>query len=241
MVTLVSSAAMAGTGIGSLFNLGATNRVNARSQLEGATPSAVLNVTNTNGSASASGVSIDVPAGHAPLVVNSATKVNNLNADLLDGRSGSEFQGAVSEACPNGTAISSIAPTGAATCNSSVVLSINEHLPQGGPETATFPYEPSSLGLLYNCANTRAVVEFQSLGQSPATLTFSYASNGAAPTVGTMLIPPGSGYVLAAATQDVGQFIYYDQTSVTTISISANDEGPDGCEFYGTVDEAPRS
>ena len=56
IATLVGSAAVAGTGVGKVFNLGEDNRVNSRSQLEGATPTAVLNVTNSDRSSTASGV-----------------------------------------------------------------------------------------------------------------------------------------------------------------------------------------
>ncbi len=45
LVKLAATAAFAGTGVGKVFNLGEDNRTNARSQLEGATPSAVLKVT----------------------------------------------------------------------------------------------------------------------------------------------------------------------------------------------------
>src|SRR5271154_6684862 len=101
MATLAATAAFAGTGVGNVFNLGESNRVNARSALEGRTPSAVLHVTNSDKSGSASGVSIDVPASDPPLVVNSATKVKNLNSDLLDGRDSSQFQDATSQSYAN--------------------------------------------------------------------------------------------------------------------------------------------
>ena len=96
LATLAATAAFAGTGVGQVFNLGQENRANARSELEGKTPSAVLNVTNTDKSASASGVSIDVPSNDPPLVVNSATKVKNLNADMVDGQHVSQLQAATS-------------------------------------------------------------------------------------------------------------------------------------------------
>ena len=121
MVTLVASAAVAGTGIGQVFNLGTENRVNARSELSGDTPKAMLKVTNESSSGSATGLAIHVHAGRPPLVVNSSTKVKDLDADLLDGRDGSDFQAATSKTCAHGTAISSIAANGTTSCNSPAV------------------------------------------------------------------------------------------------------------------------
>ena len=245
MVTLVGSAAVAGTGVGKIFNLGEANRVNARTQLEGSTPSAVLNVTNTNKSASANGVSIDVPATDPPLVVNSDTKVKHLNADLLDGQDASTFQGATSKACPNGTAISSITPNGNATCNTGVVLPIDTHEPPNSAGSVDYP--PSSLRLVFSCsqAPTRTNVSFENLGAAPAELdTFMSEATGTADTeLGAYGINSNEAHAFAVlvAGEFAGQFIYFDQTTVTTVNINVIDMGTDGCDYHGTVEEAARS
>lgn len=84
-VLMAATAAVAGTGVGAVFNLGKTNRVNAQSTLRGTTASSarLLQLTNS-GSGAALGIS--VAAGKNPIVVNStAGKAKNLNADRLDG------------------------------------------------------------------------------------------------------------------------------------------------------------
>ena len=73
---------MAGTGVGGVFNLGKTNRVDATSSLTGKAPGSMLSVTN-DGSGAA--LSLSVGKGAAPFKVNSTTQVANLNASLLGG------------------------------------------------------------------------------------------------------------------------------------------------------------
>lgn len=86
---LVSGAVLAGaamvvglagagyTATGGNFILGASNSANNASTL-----------TNTSGTA----LSLNSPAGTAPLAVNRSTKVTRLNADLIDGLDASAFQ-----------------------------------------------------------------------------------------------------------------------------------------------------
>lgn len=81
-VLLAITAAANGTGIGAVFNLGRTNKVNATSTLTGTTKHPMLTVTNSGHGAA---LNLHVSAGHAPFSVNSATKVANLNASLLGG------------------------------------------------------------------------------------------------------------------------------------------------------------
>jgi hypothetical protein len=240
LVTLAATAAFAGTGVGKVFNLGEDNRVNARSQLEGSTPSAVLNVTNSDKSGSASGVSIDVPGSDPPLVVNSATKVKNFNADLLDGHTASSFQSATSKSCPNGTAIASMTPAGTTRCSSSVVLPIDDHLAPTNQASPGFAFRPSTLGLGFACTMTTASFGFGNNGTAPATLS-STAFNGSSTSIGNQSLTSTGGIVAIAAPQIVGEYIYFDQTAVATVNISAISEGEDGCEFHGTVEIALRS
>jgi hypothetical protein len=86
-----ATSALAGTGVGGVFNLGKTNTVNAASVLSGATNGAQLAVTNTSTGASAGGVRITVPAGKAPLAVSNTVKATNLDADLVDGLSANQL------------------------------------------------------------------------------------------------------------------------------------------------------
>ena len=56
MLVLVASTAVAGTGIGGIFNLGQSNTVNATSSLSGASTGAQLQVTNTGTGTGAQGI-----------------------------------------------------------------------------------------------------------------------------------------------------------------------------------------
>ena len=114
VLVLVASAAVAGTGVGGIFNLGVSNTVNGTSALSGVTPGAQLQVANTSTGATAQAITgttnsptaaaisgrnagggpaaaFSVLAGKPPFAVDSATKVNNLNADLLDGVDSAAF------------------------------------------------------------------------------------------------------------------------------------------------------
>lgn len=81
-VLLAITAAANGTGIGAVFNLGQTNKVNATSTLTGKTQHPMLTVIN---SGHGTALNLHVSSGHPPFSVNSATKVANLNASLLRG------------------------------------------------------------------------------------------------------------------------------------------------------------
>jgi hypothetical protein len=106
-LALAAATALAGTGVGGIFNLGQINSVNAQSSLRGATPARNLQITNL-GSGSALGLSVH--AGHPPMVVNSAVKVKNLNADKLDGLTSAQLQRAYTKTLvvsPRATAVTS--------------------------------------------------------------------------------------------------------------------------------------
>jgi hypothetical protein len=87
-VVMVATAAVAGTGIGGVFNLGKSNTVNAMTSLTGSTSGAQLGITN---SGAGPALSLSVASGKPPLKVNSSAKVGNLNASLLYGLPSNEF------------------------------------------------------------------------------------------------------------------------------------------------------
>jgi len=88
-IVMISASALAGTGIGGVFNLGKTNKVNAPTTLTGKINKTSLQLTN---SGSGPALGITVRAGRAPLVISAkAGKVINLNADKLDGHDASFF------------------------------------------------------------------------------------------------------------------------------------------------------
>ena len=80
--------AAAGSGVGAVFNLGETNKVNATSSLTGSTKHSMLSVTN-NGAGTA--LNLHVAKGKAPFSVNSSAQVAGLNASLLSGLAASQF------------------------------------------------------------------------------------------------------------------------------------------------------
>jgi hypothetical protein len=120
VLVLGAPAALAGSGIGGVFNLGQGNSVNAQTSLSGSTAASELRVDNTStsggygvrgSSAAASGVgvtAVNTGGGSAlqavvnnnsipPLKVNSSAKVLHLNAAMLEGHPASDFLG-----CHNG-------------------------------------------------------------------------------------------------------------------------------------------
>jgi hypothetical protein len=91
-ITVGSTAAWAGTGIGSVFNIGTVNRTNASTALEGSTNGQQFRVVNNARTGTGvSGIGIHTASNEPPLAVNSRTRVNNLNADLLDGQTSAAF------------------------------------------------------------------------------------------------------------------------------------------------------
>ena len=89
----VVSTALAGTGVGSAFNLGKTNTVSAISKLVGSVAGPSLLIDNNSTNSAATALDLQVEAGKAPMKVNRTTKVTNLNADKLDGMDAGQLQG----------------------------------------------------------------------------------------------------------------------------------------------------
>jgi hypothetical protein len=88
-IIMLATAAVAGTGIGGVFNLGKTNIVNAPSYLRGKTGGKNLQITNTG---SGGGLGITVGSGKPPIVVNSGAGVaTNLNAAKVGGLTVRQF------------------------------------------------------------------------------------------------------------------------------------------------------
>jgi hypothetical protein len=88
-LSLCTTTALAGSGVGAPFNLGTTNTVNAQSVLTGnAGSSAQLKLENTGGGPA---LALAVDSGVAPFKVNTSTKIGGLNADLLDGLDSSKL------------------------------------------------------------------------------------------------------------------------------------------------------
>jgi hypothetical protein len=94
VATLALFVALAGTGVaatGGNFILGQSNTAGAKTSLTAGFSDRALAITNMNTGSSATALGLNVAAGRPPLIVNSSTKVANLNADQLDGINSSAF------------------------------------------------------------------------------------------------------------------------------------------------------
>ena len=76
---------------GDPFKLGKTNAVNAISRLAGSVAGPSLQINNDSANASATALDLRVRPGKAPMKVNSAARVANLNSDRLDGQNSTAF------------------------------------------------------------------------------------------------------------------------------------------------------
>lgn len=85
MVVMGATVALAGTGIGGVFNLGQTNTVNQGSVLTGAETGAGLSLTNTSKAAGATALSLTAAANSPPLVISNSTQIAHLNANYVQG------------------------------------------------------------------------------------------------------------------------------------------------------------
>ena len=96
MVFGVASTALAGNGVGAVFNLGQKNTVNRLSQLVGPTAGPMFRVDN-DGTGTALDLKVGSPTANPatkatpPMTVDSQGRVTNLNADLLDGQDSTAF------------------------------------------------------------------------------------------------------------------------------------------------------
>src|SRR5436305_4382206 len=87
---LAATTAIAGSGIGGIFNLGQTNTVDETTTLTGAKAAgAQLLVQNTSTSGAVTGLSIVTPAAKPPLTVSNRTVNPNLDAQYLGGMAAS--------------------------------------------------------------------------------------------------------------------------------------------------------
>jgi hypothetical protein len=110
---ILAGSAVAGSGVGGLFNLGQSNTVNGTSALSGSTAGKQLVVANVGTATTSSALlgyargasaaatfqnagsgpalSLLAGAGQPPFTTNSGYRVTNLNADKLDGRDSTTF------------------------------------------------------------------------------------------------------------------------------------------------------
>ena len=80
---------------GDPLKLGRINAIGKVTQLVGSTNDAMLRIDNDSKGPDATALDLEVDPKKPPLETNSLTKVENLHADLLDGRSASQFANGV--------------------------------------------------------------------------------------------------------------------------------------------------
>ena len=112
LLIAVTAGTAAAAAPGDPFKLGVLNTINNLTRLEGNVTTALLRITNATGPA----LDLRVPAARAPLLVNSSTKVVNLNADKIDSVDSTQLQRRVTGICPPGQSIRAIAGGGTVTC-----------------------------------------------------------------------------------------------------------------------------
>lgn len=89
IVVALGGAAFSATGDN--FILGTINSATNQSGIVSSVDGKMLLLNNTSDNASATALGLTVKPGHPPLIVNSQTKVSQLNADELDGLDASSF------------------------------------------------------------------------------------------------------------------------------------------------------
>jgi len=97
--------------VGDAVLAGRNNRADQRTSLKSAADTPTLRLVNSSGSGV--GLSLIVKPGAAPMKVNSSRRVDNLNADLLDGKSSSHF--APKQAQPGDTVVGAFGAAGDGT------------------------------------------------------------------------------------------------------------------------------
>lgn len=210
-VTLIASAAFAGSGVGAIFNLGKYNAVNGTTELAGSTAGSQLNVVNTSNGASAAGIAIKVHGGKPPLTVNSSTQVQNLNASYLQGKKASAF----------------VQGTGSVTGGSIANLSYGGFTGLGA--VGSFG------GLTAYCGTGGFTYAAIKLETAKTQLIFYWPNAGPS---GTYLAPSGSSSTIGADTpdgQEMVQFTSGTEVATATLSWGWGRRGPGTCDFVAQV------
>lgn len=220
-VAVVASIFSAGTTVAaSYLVLGTSNSASTSTSLSSSVNGSVLKLTNTNssGGTSARGLSITVPAGRAPIVVNSsAGKATYLNADRLDGRDATYF-GRVREFHASTNTVSSMTPMltfdGMTISRQSVL--------NGGNLDCRLYFTSTAYGHLTGVWSGFAGTSTGGIDAPFTNLLFGRAFEGNADTIGQV------------------QFFNRDTQRVMSINFAIYRWNANaGCEWMGTVSAAP--
>jgi hypothetical protein len=234
-IASLGGAALAGTGIGDVFSLGKTNTVNASTVLSGATNGAQLNVRNASTAPQATGIVIKTAPGRSPLVVGSATKVKNLDADLLEGVDASSLQQRIVGSCGEGSSLLSVGSDGSVGCGHSGVFSLqqvplaNQHVDQH--------FGASPLEVETACHfNGGTTISFLNTSASAGQL--DWIIDGTGSTISGSAISSGFATFFSLDNRRIeAQLVWSQPGLVATYNVHAIDGGT-LCETTGTVQVA---
>jgi hypothetical protein len=239
---LMSTSAFAGTGVGSLFNLGQTNTVNGVTALSGSTNGTQLHIENTNRGKSAAGLGIKVATDRPPLIVNSTAKVEHLNADFVDGRDANAFQRATKAHCDFGRGIAEIEPDGKTSCTTSAGIPISTLEGIGGADRMIMDPAPLAIDLFCHAGTNSTAIEFENQAGSTGSLNWIFSKGGSPSFVNaggvalTSLSQPGSvQFFDFSGARIEGQFIFTAPGFEVTVTVHTFDAGT-ACEYRGIAE-----
>ncbi len=223
--------AIAGSGVGAVFNLGKANRVNRVTVLQGSTTARLLQVTNTGAGPA---LQLKVKAGTTPMQVSSETRVDHLNADKLDGLDSTAFRNVadpVDAATLGGQPPASFVQSDAGVVQKVLRGRLTEPLSSGNGAILPVPGF-GSIEASCGAGGTPSYRLFwRNSSGGPADVWFADSSTG------TTYANPASGsgaYVApidAAADRIVTVTVGLAGGTVTTVTVSAH-AGGGGCVFY---------
>jgi hypothetical protein len=236
-VTVISTAAFAGSGIGGVFDLGKNNPVNAKTELSGSTNDQQLRIVNSNTGSHATGLGISVAKDHAPLAVNSSTKVAKLNADFVDGVDSSQLQRTLKGTCDTGKAITRVNADGTISCTYTAIHPLVADIPEGeGEHEYINEFPGTSLSLYADCERGGPYIEFSNASNGSASLNWTYSPGGSTDIASGVGMAPGAGQAFNYSHGRLeGQWIYSDASAVITINLHTYD-GSTFCEIRGTAE-----
>lgn len=231
-LTLTATAALAGTGVGGVFNLGQKNTVNASTLLTGRVAGPGLQVTNTSTRSKATGLDIQVATGKPPLVVNSATEVPRLNAGLLDGKLASAFLPATGTAA-NSLALGGINASGFIQGNGQVGADRATEQDNGSQSLFVDFTDWDLRGTCYNTGGTIDLVTHSSFFGTMNVMWWGPAGLSTA----TLIANPAEANIIPTTTSPSGVVIQMDDgTNLTTIIATQTfNSGAGTCTFNAHV------
>jgi hypothetical protein len=159
LALVLGVATMALGATGGNFILGKGNSAGATSKLTSAVAGPTLNLINNGTAAAATALNLTVPSGKPPLRVNSSTKVDNFNADLLDSKHAADFLGANQKAADSDK-LDGIDSTDFVQWNSTSFVHGNGtayqgavDVPPGATSNLILDIQDPQIGLQYACPN----------------------------------------------------------------------------------------